>query len=335
MKNKISLTKSERQRDRLRIEYAEVNKLVKKSTRANKRRFMEELAEAAEKAASRNEMRTVYRITRQLCGEKRRRNIPVKDKQGNLLTSERDRDERWTEHFSEVLNRPEPELPPGIPPAQEGLDVRVDPPSRREIFNTIKSLKNNKAPGQDAIPAELLKVNPELASDILQPLFIDIWEKEELPREWTQGNIVQISKKGNLAEKAFDSVHRTSLWKILRQYGIPQKIVYIITLFYNNLTCCVQNSSSSFAVNSGVRQGCVMSSFLFILIIDWIMKNGTEKERTGIRWTLLTKLEDLEFADDIVLISHTRSHLQQKSVRINELAEAVGLKINIGKTKVM
>jgi len=78
-----------------------------------------------------------------------------------------------------------------------------------------------------------------------------------------------------------------------------------------------------------------MSSFLFILIIDWIMKNGTEQERTGIRWKLLTKLEDLEFADDIVLISHTRSHLQQKSVRINELAEAVGLKINIGKTKVM
>ena len=62
-------------------------------------------------------------------------------------------------------------------------------------------------------------------------------------------------------EKAFDSVHRTSLWKILRQYGIPQKIVYIITLFHNNFTCCVQNSSSSFAVNSGVRQGCVMSSF--------------------------------------------------------------------------
>ena len=106
-------------------------------------------------------------------------------------------------------------------------------------------------------------------------------------------------------EKAFDSVHRTSLWKILRQYGIPQKIVYIITLFYNNFTCCVQNSRSSFAVNSGVRRGCVMSSFLFILIIDWIMKNGTEQERTGIRWTLLTKME---VADDIVLISHTRSH---------------------------
>jgi len=72
-----------------------------------------------------------------------------------------------------------------------------------------------------------------------------------------------------------------------------------------------------------------MFSFLFILIMVWIMKNGTEQKRTAIRWTLLTKLEDLDFDDDIVLISHTRSHLQQKSVRINKLAEAVG------KTKVM
>ena len=112
------------------------------------------------------------------------------------MTSERDRDVRWTEHFSEVPNRLEPDLPLDIPPAQDDLDGRVDPPTRREIRNVIKALKNNKALGQDAIPAELLKINPKLASDVLQSLFIDIWEKEELPREWTQGNIVQIPKKG-------------------------------------------------------------------------------------------------------------------------------------------
>ena len=122
---------------------------------------MEELAETAEKAASKNEMGTDHRITQQLCGEKRRRSIPVKDKQGSLLTSEQDRDVRWTEHFSEVLNRPQPELPLDILPAQEDLDMRVDPPTRHEILNAIKAMKNNKAPGQDAIPAELLKVNPK------------------------------------------------------------------------------------------------------------------------------------------------------------------------------
>jgi len=78
--------------------------------------------------------------------------------------------------------------------------MRVDPPTRQETLNAIKALQNNKAPGQDAIPAELLKVYPELASDVFQPLFIDILEKEEFPREWAQGNIVQIPKKGNLED---------------------------------------------------------------------------------------------------------------------------------------
>ena len=78
----------------------------------------------------------------------------------------------------------------------------MDAPTRQEILNAIKALKSNKAPGQDAIPAELYKVAKvaKVASDVLHPLFIDMWEKKELPREWTQRNIVQIPKKGNLGD---------------------------------------------------------------------------------------------------------------------------------------
>ena len=42
-------------------------------------------------------------------------------------------------------------------------------------------------------------------------------------------------------EKAFDSVHRNSLWKILRHYGRPQKITNIIRIFYRDFTCCMQS----------------------------------------------------------------------------------------------
>ena len=52
-------TRSERQRNRMRIEYAKLNKAVKKSAREDKRQFMEQLAETAEVAASKNEMRIV------------------------------------------------------------------------------------------------------------------------------------------------------------------------------------------------------------------------------------------------------------------------------------
>ena len=66
------------------------------------------------------------------------------------------------------------------------------------------------------------------------------------------------------------------------------------------------------------------------------MKNGiTEQEGTRTGGRLLTKLKDLDFVDDMVLVSHTRSHIQQKSVGIKKFADVVGLTINIGKTKAM
>ena len=35
-------------------------------------------------------------------------------------------------------------------------------------------------------------------------------------------------------EKAFDSIHRESLWKILRHYGVPAKLVRVIAMLYSD-----------------------------------------------------------------------------------------------------
>ena len=78
-----------------------------------------------------------------------------------------------------------------------------------------------------------------------------------------------------------------------------------------------------------------MSAFLFIVIIDWLMRDVTDQKRTGIRSSLFTMLEDLDFADDIAMPSHTWEHLQQKTTRMSDLDNTVGLRINTEKTKVM
>ena len=67
LKGKINQTRSERQRNRMRIEYSE---LSRKALEKIRRQFMEELAETAEIATSKNEMRTIYKITQQICGYK-------------------------------------------------------------------------------------------------------------------------------------------------------------------------------------------------------------------------------------------------------------------------
>ena len=135
-------------------------------------------------------------------------------------------------------------------------------------------------------------------------------------------------------EKAFDSIHRGSLWNILRSYGIPSKIVRVIAGIYEGFECAVIDGSETsywFNIESGVKQGCVMSGFLFLLALDWIMKRTTADKRRGIRWNFTTVLEDLEFADDIALLSSRLSDLHERTGRLTEEAARVDLKLNAPK----
>lgn len=60
-------------------------------------------------------------------------------------------------------------------------------------------------------------------------------------------------------------------------------------------------------------------TFLFLLAIDWIIKKVTDNKRSGIQWTPLAQLDGVDFADDLALLSHTKTQMQEK---INEVAES-------------
>ena len=93
--------------------------------------------------------------------------------------------------------------------------------------------------------------------------------------------------------------------------------------------------AKSFEVKTGVRQGCLLSSFLFLLVINWIMKTTTIDRNKGIQWTLWTQLDDLDFADDLALLSHNYSQMQNKTTLLETTSAGTGLKINRKKTELM
>ena len=84
------------------------------------------MAEEAEKAAAEQRMGDLYQITRKLCGKRRNTNMSVRDKHGNLLTSEQQIQERQNEQFEEVLNSPEPTEIAEIPEAETDLEINTD-----------------------------------------------------------------------------------------------------------------------------------------------------------------------------------------------------------------
>ena len=78
-----------------------------------------------------------------------------------------------------------------------------------------------------------------------------------------------------------------------------------------------------------------MSSLLFSLTIVWVMRQTTADQPQGIRWTLFSTLEDLDFADNLALLSHTLQHMQEKTSQLCIYAQQVGLNVSQKKTKVM
>ena len=115
-------------------------------------------------------MKKWYDSTRKLSGKNSNPSCPVKDKNGNLLSSEEDQRARWAEHFKETLNRPARQTPPTIPTPTELLGINTNPPSRIEISRAIKSLKTGKAAGPDGIPPEALKADTQTSTEMLYPL---------------------------------------------------------------------------------------------------------------------------------------------------------------------
>jgi hypothetical protein len=73
----------------------------------------------------------------------------------------------------------------------------VPEPSALEFDLAIEKLKSHKSPGIDQIPAELIKAGDRTIRCAIQKFIISIWNKEELPEEWKESNIVPIHKKGD------------------------------------------------------------------------------------------------------------------------------------------
>ena len=64
------------------------------------------------------------------------------------------------------------------------------------------------------------------------------------------------------------------------------------------------------------------------------MRRTTEDQIRGIGWTPFSYLEDLDYTDDLALLSHTHTDIQEKTQRLNTFANQVGLNISSKKTEI-
>ena len=229
-----------------------------------------------------------------------------------------------------------------------------------EVARAIKHMSTGKAPGPDAIPAEIFKSGGISLTRRLTDLFCSHWEKETLPQAFKDATIVHIYKrKGNkrtcdnhrgisllsiagkilarvplnrlpkhleqdhlpesqcgfrtgrgtidmifaarqLQEKsmeqrqdlyisfvdlnkAFDSVSKEGLWKILAKFSCPEKFFKMVRRFHDDMVARVLNdggSSEPFQVTNGVKQGCVLAPTLFSMMFAAMLMEAFKDSST-------------------------------------------------------
>ena len=157
--------------------------------------------------------------------------------------------------------------------------------------------------------------------------------------------------------KAFDTVDRYMLWKVLKIFGCPETLIDITQQFHDGTKGKVMvgsQLSGDFNVNHGTKQGCVLAPTLFTLFLTVVLMILHKDVQEGVyirtrsdgklfnlaRLRAQTKtsrqlIRELLFADDTALVAHNLSHIQQALDSFAGAAKKIGLQINTDKTEVM
>jgi hypothetical protein len=74
----------------------------------------------------------------------------------------------------------------------------MDVPTKEEVKAAVNKLKNNKAPGPDGIPSEILKEGYKCMENRIYELLVQIWNEERIPPSWAEALICPIHKIGDV-----------------------------------------------------------------------------------------------------------------------------------------
>ena len=126
--------------------------------------------------------------------------------------------------------------------------------------------------------------------------------------------------------KAFDCVDHNKLWKILKEMGIPDHLTCLLRNLYAGQEATIRTGHGTtdwFQTGKGVCQGCILSSCLFNLYGEYIMRNaGLEEAQAGIK-IAGRNINNLRYADNTTLMAESeelKSLLMKVKKRVKKLA---------------
>ncbi|KAI8511348.1 hypothetical protein Bbelb_104480 [Branchiostoma belcheri] len=417
--------------DRLRHARSEAQREARRC--ANQ--YWSELCTSIQTASDVGDAGMMYSLMKVALGPRVSKTAPLKTKEGEAITDKTKQLDRWVEHYSELYSKEiadKPRLEEVLPAYPELAELDAMP-EESELLEALSALPSGKAPGQDGIPAEVLKENREVILPYLYELLRQCWEEGKVPNEMCNAKIMTLYKnKGDqgdcnnfrgisllsitgkaiarivrkrlqtLAErvlpesqcgfragrsttdmiftlrqlqekcreqcmplyiafvdltKAFDTVCRPALYKVLKSVGCPPKLLKLVVSFHEDMKACVQfdgATSDFFDIKNGVKQGCVMAPTLFSIYFAVLLRYAFKGNQDGVyirsrtdgslfnlarlrarSKTVESLCRELLFADDAALTAHKESALQGLLDSLARACDLFCLTISVKKTEVM
>ena len=120
--------------------------------------------------------------------------------------------------------------------------------------------------------------------------------------------------------------------------GLPDHLTCLLRNLYIHQEVTVRTRHGTMdwvKIGKEVHQGCILSSCLFNLYAEYIIRNARLGEsQAGIK-TARRNINNLRYADDTTLMGETEEELNSLLRRLKEESEKTGLKLNIQKAKIM
>ena len=120
--------------------------------------------------------------------------------------------------------------------------------------------------------------------------------------------------------------------------GIPDHFTYLLRNLYAGQEATFitgHGTTDWFKIGKGVHQGCTLSSCLFNLCAEYLMRNAVlDEAQAGIK-IAGRNINNLRYADDITLMAEREEELKSLLMKVKVESEKVGLKLNIQKMKIM
>jgi endonuclease/exonuclease/phosphatase family metal-dependent hydrolase/ribosomal protein S28E/S33 len=199
-KNEAYIQYTERTTRAKKEAYKELRRFANKTNRRKKRKYLNDELREMDENFKQNNTRAAYAVVKQLKAGFQPTTSLCKDTNGNIISDAEEIKSRWKQYFQELLN---PSGPTERHTSNNLTDRTADeeptssPPTLEEVKSALGNQKNNKAPGVDNIPAELLKWGGECVAKIIHALISSIWTKEILPNDWRKSIICPVYKKGD------------------------------------------------------------------------------------------------------------------------------------------